>query len=44
MKTTFWGAVWRSLIVGALYTVALILTLLAIAAPTVLWLITNPSS
>jgi hypothetical protein len=33
--TTLWGAIWRSLTVGALYFLALMVTLVAIAAPTV---------
>jgi hypothetical protein len=35
-ETTFWGALWRSLTIGALYLIALLITLIAIAAPSVL--------
>jgi hypothetical protein len=35
-ETTIWGTLWRTVLVGSLYLVALLLTLVAIAAPTML--------
>jgi len=35
-ETTIWGTLWRTVLVGSLYLVALLLTVIAIAAPTAL--------
>ncbi len=42
-ETTIWGTLWRTVIVGSLYLAALLLTLIAIAAPTALPLFFGPS-
>jgi hypothetical protein len=43
-ETTFWGALWRSATVAVLYMAALLLTLIAIAAPTMLPYFTGQSA
>ena len=35
-ETTIWGTLWRTVIIGSLYLLALLITLAAIAAPTIL--------